>query len=382
MAASPPDTRDGQLFGDDPMAASETRPPSRTQRLVLRWGVISWRLIGIGIVAVACLWLLMRIRAVVIPLFVAVLLARALAPISEWLRRRRWRPGLAAAAAMLVFFLAIVALATAITPALADEADSLGPTITAALDEIEDWLVDDAPFDISRETVDNLRERIGQRVDRLLEENDGSVLEGAALAAEIIAGLILALLLTFFILRDGSRFETWVIGHARPDHQQRLHRAAASGWSALGAYLRGAALLGVVEAIVIGLTLLLVGGRLVVPVMLLTFVAAFVPIFGAIAAGVVATLVALVTAGTVPAVIVAVVALVVQQLDNDVLAPFVYGRSLQLHPVVILLSVVTGGALLGLAGAIVAVPLVAVAVSVGNELRADQAASSSIVVEE
>ena len=79
-------------------------------------------------------------------------------------------------------------------------------------------------------------------------------------------------------------------------------------------------------------------GRIgVVPVMLLTFVAAFVPIFGAIAAGVVATLVALVTAGTVPAVIVAVVALVVQQLDNDVLAPFVYGRSLQLHPVVILL---------------------------------------------
>ena len=360
------------------LAGSEVRPASRAQRLVLRWGVMSWRLIGIGIVAVACLWLLMRIRAVVIPLLVAVLLARALAPISEWLRRRRWRPGLAAAASMLVFFLVIVGLATAITPALADEADSLGPTVTAALDDIEDWLVEDAPFDISRETVDSLRERVGQRVDRLLEENDGSVLEGAALAAEIIAGLILALLLTFFMLRDGRRFSTWVIGHARPDHRQRLHRAAARGWSALGAYLRGAALLGVVEAVAIGITLLLVGGGLVVPVMLLTFVAAFVPIFGAIAAGVVATLVALVTAGTVPAMIVAVVALVVQQLDNDVLAPFVYGRSLQLHPVVILLSVVTGGALLGLAGAIIAVPLVAVAASVGRELRANEASSRTL----
>jgi predicted PurR-regulated permease PerM len=115
--------------------------------------------------------------------------------------------------------------------------------------------------------------------------------------------------------------------------------------------------------------LLLVGGDLIVPVMLLTFVAAFVPIFGALVAGIVATLVALVTAGTVPALIVAGVALVVQQLDNDVLAPFIYGRSLQLHPVVILLSVVTGGALLGIAGAVIAVPLVAVAVSVGKELR-------------
>ena len=339
------------------------------KRRVDRWGVLSWRLIGIGIVVLACFWLLMRIRAVVIPVIVAVFLARALAPVSEWLRRRGWRPGFAAGAALLAFFLAIAGLAAAIAPALADEADSLGPTITAAIDDIEDWLVEDAPFDVSRDTVDNLRERSGERLDNLLQQEDGSVLEGAALAAEVIAGLVLALLLTFFMLRDGARFSTWVVGHARPDHRQRLHRAAAGGWSALGAYLRGAALLGVVESVIIGTTLLLVGGDLIVPVMLLTFVAAFVPIFGAVVAGIVATLVALVTAGTVPALIVAGVALVVQQLDNDVLAPFIYGRSLQLHPVVILLSVVTGGALLGIAGAVIAVPLVAVAVSVGKELR-------------
>jgi predicted PurR-regulated permease PerM len=115
--------------------------------------------------------------------------------------------------------------------------------------------------------------------------------------------------------------------------------------------------------------LLAVGGGLIVPVMLLTFVAAFVPIAGAIVAGVVATMVALVTAGTVPALIVGVVALVVQQLDNDVLAPMIYGRSLRLHPVVVLLSVVTGGALFGIAGTVIAVPLVAVAVAVFRELR-------------
>ena len=83
------------------------------------------------------------------------------------------------------------------------------------------------------------------------------------------------------------------------------------------------------------------------------------PIIGAIGAGVVATLVALVTGGTVPALIVGVVAVVVQQLDNDVLAPIVYGRSLSLHPVAVLLGVVSGGALFGIPGTVLAVPLVA-----------------------
>ena len=81
MEPLPPDARAGQL-PDDVSGLSFDRPPSRTKRLLLQWGVMSWRLIGIGIVALACLLLLMRIRAVVTPLFVAVLLARALAPIS------------------------------------------------------------------------------------------------------------------------------------------------------------------------------------------------------------------------------------------------------------------------------------------------------------
>ena len=62
-------------------------------------------------------------------------------------------------------------------------------------------------------------------------------------------------------------------------------------------------------------------------------------------------------------------ALVVQQLDNDVLAPIIYGRSLSLHPVVVLLSIVAGGALFGIAGTVLAVPLVAVTINATKEYR-------------
>ena len=336
-----------------------------------RLGAYSWRLIGIGVVALAVVWLLGRMRTAVAPIVVAVLLTRALAPISNWLRRHRWRPSLAAVGAILAFFLLLAGVSAMIVPAVADEAESLGPTLTQAIDDVEDWLVDDSPFDVSRATVDQLRDRAGQRVDALFSGAgaDGAVLDGAALVAEVVAAVLLALLLTFFMLREGDRFATWVIGHGRPARRPQLRRAAERGWSALGGYLRGAALLGAVESVIIGATLFLVGGSLVAPVMLLTFCGAFIPIVGAIAAGVIAVLVALVTAGPVAALIVAGVAIVVQQLDNDLLAPVIYGKALNLHPVVVLLSVVAGGALFGIAGTILAVPVVAVAVNVSKELR-------------
>ncbi len=343
----------------------------RVHPFVDRLGAYSWRLIGIGVVALAVVWLLGRMRTAVAPIVIAVLLTRALAPISNWLRRHRWRPSLAAVGAILAFFLLLAGVSAVIVPAVADEADSLGPTLTQAIDDVEDWLVDDSPFDVSRATVDQLRERASERVDALFSSagDDGVVLDGAALVAEVVAAVLLALLLTFFMLREGDRFATWAIGHARPARRPKLRRAADSGWAALGGYLKGAALLGAVESVIIGATLFLVGGSLVAPVMLLTFCGAFIPIVGAIAAGVIAVLVALVTAGPFAALIVAGVAIVVQQLDNDLLAPVIYGKALNLHPVAVLLSVVAGGALFGIAGTILAVPVVAVAVNVSKELR-------------
>ncbi len=92
-----------------------------------------------------------------------------------------------------------------------------------------------------------------------------------------------------------------------------------------------------------------------------TFLMAFIPILGAIVAGAMAVLVALATGGTTAALIVLIVVIVVQQLDNDLLAPVVYGRSLELHPVTVLLAVAGGGALFGLPGTLLAVPVTAIA---------------------
>jgi len=354
---------------------SGTSPRPRVHPLIDRLGATSWRLIGIGIVGLAVLWLLSRLRVVVAPILVALFLSRALAPVAAWLRRRRLKPALAAIVTMLMFFGALGGIGALIVPSLADEAESLGPTLTKAADDVEDWLVEDSPFEVSRATIDRLREQTGERLKGLLDSSDGAVIDSATLAAEVVAGMVLALLLTFFMLRDGGRFVDWAIGRTRPERHAKLRRAADRGWAALGGYLRGAAMLGIVESIIIGVTMFLAGGDLVAPVMVITFLGAFIPIIGAFLAGLVAVLVALVTGGVGTAVIVAIVAFVVQQLDNDLLAPLVYGRALSLHPVAVLLSVVAGGALFGFAGTVLAVPLVAVVVNVYKELRSTPASA-------
>jgi len=193
------------------------------------------------------------------------------------------------------------------------------------------------------------------------EVSEGAVVDGATLAGEVLAGMLLSLVVAFFVVKDGELIQRTVLGWF-PERRQRTIRAAGRGaWSALGGYLRGAAMLGAFEGAVIGITMVVVGAGLALPVAVMTFLAAFFPFVGAIAAGVVAVSVALVTSGPAAAGIVAIVAVLVQQLDNDLLAPVIYGKALELHPLVVILALTSGAALAGLAGAFVAVPLVAVA---------------------
>jgi len=355
--------------------------PPRIPRPLDRLAAYSWRLIVIGMVAVAGLWLLRQARVVVFPIVIAVFLTRALSPVSAWLRRHRWRPGLAAATCVLGFFVILTALLAVAVRSFAGEAESIGPTLTEAVDDIEDWLVNDSPLEVSRESVDRIRERLANEVDKLTRSSDGEIVDRATLVAEVVTGSILAVILTFFMLRDGRRFVEWATARVHGGRQARLGRSLDAAWTTLAGYLRGAALLGTVEAIAIGATLWLVGGGLIAPLMVITFLGAFIPLVGAVLAGIIAVLVALVTASTGAAVIVAIVALVVQQLDNDLLAPVIFGRALSLHPVVILLSVVAGGAIFGLAGTVLAVPVVAVAANATRAYRNPHPEDASVLTD-
>ncbi len=140
-------------------------------------------------------------------------------------------------------------------------------------------------------------------------------------------------------------------------------------WSTLSAYVRGTAIIALVDAVLIGLALALVGNPLWIPLGVLTFFGAFFPIVGAVVAGALAALVTLVTNGFTPALIITGVIVAIQQIEGDVLQPIVMGKAVRLHPVVILMALTAGGVLGGIPGAFVAVPVAAVASNVGNYVK-------------
>jgi putative heme transporter len=352
------------------MADAGTPPaPPRVHPLLDKLAAYAWRLIVIGIALLALLWLVQRIRVVVFAIVIALFLARAVSPLAQRLTARRWRPGLAAVASMLALFVVVGGVLAVVAPAFADELGSIGTTVSRGIDDIEDWLVEDSPWDIRRSDVEQVRDRVGEQVAQFVGGSNDAITRRAIVVAEVITGAVLAIVLTFFMLRDGRKFVVAMVRLAPRRNQPSLHRAMQASWDTLAGYLRGATLLGVVEAAVIGLALFLAGGSLVIPVMIITFMSAYVPVVGAITSGVIAVLVALVSGGATAAVIVGAVAFLVQQLDNELLAPLIYGRALDLHPVVILVSVVAGAALFGITGALIAVPLVAVSVNSVREFR-------------
>lgn len=347
----------------------QDRRDMRVHPFVERAGGYAWRLLAIGLAVAAFLWLLGQVLVVVVPVAVAYLLTRALAPVYGRLRRRNWRPALAAVTTVFGFLIVLGAILSVVGATFVNEFDELGNTITEGIDEIEQWLVEDSPFNISQADIDNWREQAGEALSSFVRANQSSVASGAVLVAEVVVGAVLAIIVTFFFLKDGRRMTSKSLLAIPAQSRDRANRMATRAWEAAGGYLRGAAVLGIVESIAIGTALLIVGASLIGPVMVLTFLAAFIPIVGAVVAGFIAVLVALVTAGLAQALIVAAIALVVQQLDNDVLAPVVYGRALRLHPLVILLGIVAGGALFGFVGTFFAVPVLAVGLNVLDEAR-------------
>lgn len=328
---------------------------------------IAWRGLVIAAAVLVVAYVVMRLKVVFLPLGIALLLTTFLAPAVGVLERRGLRRGLATALVFVLFVLLLAGIVLVIAPPVREQFDDLGPTISQGVEDIEEWLVE-GPLELTEGEVRDYREQLGEYARRAVSSSSDQVIAGAVIVAEALAGLLLTLLATLFIVKDGPQMQRWALAHLPPDRREVVSACAARAWSALGGFLRGAAFLGFVEGVIIAVALAIVGADLAIPVAVVTFFAAFFPVLGAIVAGVIATLVALVSGGFPDAVVIALVALGVQQLDNDVLAPVIYGRALQLHPLLVICSLSAGGAVGGIIGAFIAVPLTAATVAVSAEL--------------
>ena len=316
-----------------------------------------------------------RMMVVVLPVIIALLLATLLIPAARWLERRRFPPRLAAFLVVLLATLVFVGLWALIIPGFVSQVPDLMDSVRDGAGQVASI---GEPLGLSSREV---RTGIDDAVASLKDSGNAEhVLSGALIVGQWAAAIVLIVVLTFFFVKDGRQLWDWIVGLFAEHRRATLDEVGERAWAALAAYVQGVVLVATIDAILIGLALVLVGVPMALPLVVLTFLAAFFPIVGAVLAGAAAVLVALVTNGLVAAIVVGVVILLVQQLEGNVFYPVVVGRRLRLHPVAVLLALTAGAVLAGVAGAFLAIPVAAVTSAVLDFMREQQASRRSAAV--
>lgn len=370
--------------GPDRATGSASAPPSPVDRSsVIGAGVIavaSWsaRLLVIGVAVAALLWLIGAVWVAVFPVLLALLFSSVLWPVVRRAGRHGWPPAVAAAVAVLGLLAVLVGVLTLVVRPTMDQAADLGARAGRGIQQLRDWLAN-SPLAVDDQQITNVTTQLVDRVQRSAEQIAAGVLNGVSAVTSGLVTLVLVVVLSFLILKDGTAFLPWLrrqTGRAIGTHLTEL---LARVWLTLGRYVRVQAVVSLVDAVLIGIGLLILQVPLAPALAVLTFFAGFVPIVGAVVAGSVGVLVALVSNGPTTVLLVLVLVILVQQIESNVLQPVLQGRSLQLHAAIVLLSVTVGGTLFGIAGAFLAVPVAAMVATVLRYLAEQTALRSGEV---
>ncbi len=327
-----------------------------------KWGL---RLIVFAVAAYILGWFIGATWMVWYPVALATLIATVLAPPVAWLRAHRVPDGAAAALVVLAFIGLIAALFSFLIPQVIEQSPVIAQNASDGLFKIRDWLRD-GPLEISDDQITNAIAAVQDKLQDSAAAISAGVFSTISVATSIVLNLIVTLILSFLFIKDGHKFLPWVAtlgGQRAGTHSVEV---LARAWGTLGGFIRTQALVSFIDAVIIGVGMAIVGVPLWLPLAIITFFGGFIPIIGAFVSGALAVLVTLVTNSPQDALIVLLIVIAVQQLEGNVLSPWLQGKSMNLHSAVVLLSVMAGGSLFGITGAFLAVP---VAATVAEVLR-------------
>ncbi|WP_064440374.1 AI-2E family transporter [Hoyosella altamirensis] len=345
-----------------------------------RWVAIwSLRLILFAAAAYIVGWVVGKMWVIALPVALAVIVSTVLWPIAGWLYRHHVPAALASMISLLVAFGVFGGLIASIVPSVVDDAPALAEQAEEGILSIQEW-ISGPPLNIEPEQLNEYVQAVAGVLQESSDRIASGVFVGIGAATSILITLVLSLVLTFFFLKDGLRFLPWFLRSTGGPGAHHVAEVLRRQWKTLAGFIRAQAIVSFVDAFFIWIGLIVMGVPLANALAIITFIAGFVPIVGAFVAGALAVLVALVANGLVNALIVLGIIVAVQQLESNILQPILQSRSMNLHPVVVLLSVTAGARLFGIVGAFLAVPvaaMVAVAVRYVGEVLDEKTADET-----
>ncbi|WP_410908455.1 AI-2E family transporter [Puerhibacterium sp. TATVAM-FAB25] len=362
-ALSPAARRLVQTRRDAERAATSENVPAWL-RTAAGW---SWRFVAVVVAVSLVVFATARVQLVFVAVFLALVLTSVLKPVTDYYARAMPRR----LAVVLAFLTAVVVfggLVTYVVASVAGQWSQLAGEFNDGIEQIVRWLQSGfLPVSWAQisEWIDTGRQWVSDHSDDLASQavaSAGSVAEGFAVVA-------LSIFCTVFFLTSGGQMWRWFLDQLPEPHRWRWSAAASAGWYSFSGYARGTVIIAITDGILAGALLAILGVPLAAPLAVLVFIGAFIPLVGAPAAMIVAAVVALAAEGPVTALVVTLGIALIGQIEGHLLQPLIMGKQVALHPVVIALGVTAGTVVAGILGAVVAVPVLAVAWTVFTTLR-------------
>ncbi|CAM4424438.1 AI-2E family transporter [Nocardia ninae] len=340
--------------------AALTRPAADSVHPIVRvsaeWG---WRLLVLFAVVLAFAAIVQKLATVVIPLAIALLAAALLAPLVDWLQRLGVPRSVGVFVALVGSLGLVAGVMTFVVEQFVAGVPQLSDEFTNSIHKIQDWLITGPPH-LSNDQIRNAGDQIIKTIQSNQDRLTSGALTTATVLAELLTGLFLTLFILIFFLYGGDQIWRFVTRIVPTPQRERVRTAGQLGFGTLVGFVRATVAVAAVDAIGIGTGLGILGVPLALPLASLVFIGAFIPIIGAFVAGFVAVFIALVTKGLITSLIVLGIIIAVMQLEGHVLQPLLLGRAVSIHPLAVVLAITAGVVLGGIAGGLLAVPLVAV----------------------
>ena len=337
------------------------------------------RIVLVTAAIIAGLYLLYRLRNVIGLVLIAIFFALAIAPAVNWLDRHRVPRPLAILLVYLSIAAAIFGIGLVVVPPLVNGVDDLSNDLPGYVDDLRH-------NDTFRE-YDN-KYHITDKVTQQAEELPSKLGDAAGTLRDVTVNvfskfvqLFSILVITFLLLMDGHRILNFGYKQMSPQREARMRKIAKDISEAIAGYVFGNFVISIAAGLVTYVTLLLIDVPFALPLAILFAFFDLIPLIGATLGGILVGIVVAFVAFPGGLIVWVIVLIVYQQIENNIIQPVVYGQTVQIHPLVVIIAVLIGSALLGVLGVLIAIPAAAAVQSVVRDWwsyrQADRAEASA-----
>jgi predicted PurR-regulated permease PerM len=331
-----------------------------------RLGILSWSFVGFVLASIIVVFALGAVSEIALPMLFAAVLAVMFKPFVAVLQRHKLKPTLAAGLVVLGLLALMVGVVVATTRGVIDQVDQISASADAAVDKASEHT--DA-VGIDQQALDDARKAVQDADPMITTGVLSGLVSGIGTVVAVAGGIILGSLIMYYLLKDGTRLRRAVVDQFSSTYREEVDGFIGDACQTLRDYGQGRSIMSGIVALVVGAAALLMGLPLVFTIVVVNFVGGYIPYIGAFLGGGLAVVIALGDGGIPEAGLMLLIVLAANLMLENFVEPKVMGRTLDVHPLVVLVVTALGGLLGGIVGLILAVPAWVIAGDAIKRLR-------------